>query len=284
MLIMYSRLTLGLTVQKFVRAVAFYVLLGWISTQIAFFTSCRPFRGYWQISPPSPQCKTYRNYAIVQAVFNISSHILILVIPFPLIFRLQVRLGQKIILFLIFSLGVFAIAAAILTKYFNLSDLYSSEYMIWYVREASAAVCVSNFPLMWPLFLVICPCIKRWTAGNTYRVGCHARGHVQTESIAENIKRVKASLPEIFPTFPRQVFDRIRGKKRQSFGRLRSIELGYVKDNASFDSELRPVVYKLSSRNIILGEELEQKNYSQQGIWVGEQQDQDLEIGLWRRL
>jgi len=41
--------------------------------------------------------------------------------------------------------------AAILTKVYNLADVYSTDYMLWYIREASVAVCVTNVPLIWPL-------------------------------------------------------------------------------------------------------------------------------------
>src|SRR5947207_7749018 len=44
-----------------------------------------------------------------------------------------------------------------LTKIFNLSDLYASRYMLWYVREASVAVYVSNLPLIWPLIREFLP-------------------------------------------------------------------------------------------------------------------------------
>jgi hypothetical protein len=38
-----------------------------------------------------------------------------------------------------------------LTKVYNLSDVYDTAYMLWYTREASVAVFVSNLPGIWPL-------------------------------------------------------------------------------------------------------------------------------------
>lgn len=40
---------------------------------------------------------------------------------------------------------------------FNLSNVYSTEYMKWYTREASVAVYVSNIPLIWPLIRRVIP-------------------------------------------------------------------------------------------------------------------------------
>ncbi|KAI0997986.1 hypothetical protein K3495_g10202 [Podosphaera aphanis] len=160
MLIMYSRLTLGLQVRRMAYYLAIYVSIGWFSTQIAFFTACRPFSGYWAMPPPNPQCTTLEHYAIVQGCFNITSDLLMLGIPLPLITRLNVPLKQKSVLFLVFSMGIFVIIAALLTKIFNLSDVWDPSYMLWYTREASVAVYVSNLPLIWPLLRELFPILK----------------------------------------------------------------------------------------------------------------------------
>jgi hypothetical protein len=167
MLLMYTRLTLGTQVQKMVKYLAIYVLIGWISTEIAFFTACRPFDGYWAMPPPDPQCTTLQHYAIVQACFNISSDTLMLFIPIPLITRLNMPWKQKGVLLVIFSMGLFVILAAILTKYFNLSNIWDPSYMLWYTREASVAVYVSNLPMIWPLLREWFPILRTLTPGKS---------------------------------------------------------------------------------------------------------------------
>lgn len=52
------------------------------------------------------------------------------------------------------------ILAAILTKVYNLSDIYSYRYMLWYTREASVAVYVANFPGIWPLLRENMRCLR----------------------------------------------------------------------------------------------------------------------------
>jgi hypothetical protein len=131
-----------------------------VATEIAFFTACTPFSGYYAMPPPDPQCTTLQHYAIVQACFNISSDTLMLFIPLPLITRLAVPLKQKCILLIIFSMGTFVIIAAILTKYFNLSNIWDPSYMMWYTRESSVAVYVSNLPMIWPLILEWIPSLR----------------------------------------------------------------------------------------------------------------------------
>src|ERR1700761_5711114 len=88
LLLMYHRLS-GATQRRNIRYVACYVAVGFVATEIAFFTACRPFHGYWAVPPPDPQCTTLQHYAIVQAVFNISSDLLMLSVPLPMLVSLK---------------------------------------------------------------------------------------------------------------------------------------------------------------------------------------------------
>lgn len=167
MLVMYTRLTLGLTTQRLVKYLALYTFAGWFASQVAFFAACRPFTGYWAMPPPDPQCTTLEHYSIAQACFNISSDTLMLFVPLPLILRTTMPLKQKAVLMFIFSMGLFVIVAALLTKIFNLSNVWDPQYMLWYVREASVAVYVSNLPMIWPLLREWFPFLSGLTPGGT---------------------------------------------------------------------------------------------------------------------
>lgn len=109
MLFMYARMISGTTYSKWIKIVAVWVVLGWVAVQIAFFTACRPFTGYWAVPPPNPQCTTLEHFAIIQAVFNISSDCLIIILPLPMIKSLSLPLKQKLGLFILFSMGTFVV-------------------------------------------------------------------------------------------------------------------------------------------------------------------------------
>jgi hypothetical protein len=109
MLFMLARMISGTTHAKWIRLVAAWVATGYICVQIAFFTACRPFKGYWGMPPPNPQCTTLQHYSIVQAVFNLSSDILIIAVPIPMIASLTLPLKQKIGLGVLFSMGIFVV-------------------------------------------------------------------------------------------------------------------------------------------------------------------------------
>ncbi|EJT76539.1 hypothetical protein GGTG_06458 [Gaeumannomyces tritici R3-111a-1] len=130
--------------------------------QVSIFANCRPFSGYWAMPPPNAQCATLQRYSVVQACFNISSDLLMLWVPIPLIL--------KAMLLSIFSFGGFVIVAAVLTKVFNLSNVWDPQHMLWYMREASVAIYVANIPVLWPVLRDWCPCLRRLFAGGA-RVG-----------------------------------------------------------------------------------------------------------------
>jgi hypothetical protein len=48
MLFMLARMTTGTTHIKWIKVVAAWVIVGYIAVQIAFWTACRPFSGYWR--------------------------------------------------------------------------------------------------------------------------------------------------------------------------------------------------------------------------------------------
>ena len=89
---------------------------------------------------------------ITATVFNISSDLMMLCIPLPLLMKAQLPLKRKIVLCCVFSLGIFVILTAILNRYYNFCQPFGSlVYLNWYVAEAATAVYVANIPLCWPL-------------------------------------------------------------------------------------------------------------------------------------
>ncbi|KAH8432300.1 uncharacterized protein LDX57_009939 [Aspergillus melleus] len=90
-----------------------------------------------------------------------------LLIGLPLLLQVRVPLKQKLILVVIFGMGIFVIVAAILNKVYCLVPaLISYVYMNWYFREVTVAVLVTNLPLIWSLLRDVFPALKSWTGGS----------------------------------------------------------------------------------------------------------------------
>jgi len=64
-----------------------------------------------------------------------------------ILIALPLNLHRKLILYSIFSLGIFVILVAVLNRYYNFSIPYSPIFLNWYVRELSTTVFVANILL-----------------------------------------------------------------------------------------------------------------------------------------
>lgn len=154
LLVLYYRLTRMVNTKEnlAIKLLAVYVAFGFILMEILYFAVwCRPFHDYWAIPAPSSQCDTLIDHRITNAVFNISSDIIMLCIALPMFIRSMLPLKRKLILCCIFSLGIFVILAALLNKYYSFVTPYQPTWIYWYVRESSTAILVANLPFTWTL-------------------------------------------------------------------------------------------------------------------------------------
>ncbi|KAK2751408.1 hypothetical protein FQN55_000681 [Onygenales sp. PD_40] len=167
MLTIYARITNGLSQRHLVNYCAIYVGLTFVATELSLFLICRPITNYWAVPTPDYQCSSYQYYEIVNGCLSITGDIFMLLVAIPLLMTVRLPLKQKVILILLFGLGIFVIIAALLTKIYCLvPSLISYVYMNWYFREATVAMLVTNLPLTWSLMRDIFPMLKSWTGGS----------------------------------------------------------------------------------------------------------------------
>ena len=152
LLLLYWRLTQNLKQNIMVKAVAVYVAVTYVVMESLYFGYwCRPFHDYWQTPTKNTQCTTALHHLIMNLSFNLSSDILIMSIPLPLLFKAHMDLKRKLLLILPFSMGVFTILCAILSKHLSFTQPFSGYWVYWYCRESSTAMIVTNMPYSWAL-------------------------------------------------------------------------------------------------------------------------------------
>ncbi|KAF2475525.1 uncharacterized protein BDR25DRAFT_103436 [Lindgomyces ingoldianus] len=154
LLILYHRLTRMVASKENVaiKLLSAYVALGFVVMEILYFAAwCRPFWQYWAVPTGSSQCNALIDHRITNAVFNISSDLIMLCIALPMFIRSLLPLKRKLILCCIFSLGVFVILASVLNKYYSFAKPYEPTWIFWYARESSTAIIVANLPFTWTL-------------------------------------------------------------------------------------------------------------------------------------
>ncbi|KAF2497587.1 hypothetical protein BU16DRAFT_506050 [Lophium mytilinum] len=152
LLIMYYRLTYNLKENIVIKFLVVYVAASFLIMEICYLAVwCRPFSNYWAVPTPNIQCSAATHHLIMNAVFNLSSDLMMLVVALQMLIRSRLPLRRKIVLSGIFGLGIFVILAAVLNKYYSFTQPFGGQWTYWYVRESSTALLVANLPFCWTL-------------------------------------------------------------------------------------------------------------------------------------
>lgn len=152
LLLLYSRLTRNLVQNLVVKFAFAYVAVTFIVMEICYFAVwCRPFDNFWKTPTDDIECATATPHLKMNLAFNVSSDVLIMSIPLPLLLKTHLDLKAKIILACPFCMGLFTISCAIASKQLSFSKPYSPDWVYWYCREASTAIIVANMPYNWTL-------------------------------------------------------------------------------------------------------------------------------------
>ena len=84
---------------------------------------------------------------------NVTSDLVIMIIPIPLLIKLQVPLHRKLILAAMFCSGIFIMICTILRAYYSLKSLTTLSIALgWANRECFVAAIVVSLPGIKPLF------------------------------------------------------------------------------------------------------------------------------------
>ncbi|KAH6892869.1 hypothetical protein B0T10DRAFT_481057 [Thelonectria olida] len=152
LLLLYNRLTMILQQNWAAKIVGGYVVVGFVVMEILYMgVWCRPFNQYWAVPPDNVQCSAATNHLITNAVLNISSDILIILIPTPIFLQSQLPIKRRALLCGVFALGAFTIVSAILNKFYSFNDPFGANWTFWYIRESSTALITANLPYIWTL-------------------------------------------------------------------------------------------------------------------------------------
>ncbi|RSL95852.1 hypothetical protein BHE90_009557 [Fusarium euwallaceae] len=151
----YSRLTNGLPEYRrrirwgfILIAVTYLVVLGVI------LLGCQPLHRLWQIYPdPGNFCQPAISKLLVFLVLtlNVITDAYLLILPIPALRKAQVTRIKRVMLMLLFSGGVFVMAAGILRCVLIIKNPTKGPQQAasWAVRESFVAVVTSSTPVIW---------------------------------------------------------------------------------------------------------------------------------------
>ncbi|KAK2037043.1 hypothetical protein LZ31DRAFT_571056 [Colletotrichum somersetense] len=184
LLLLYNRLTLFGHYHKTWITVAAYTGLAYLAVIVAFYGGwCRPFSDYMELKPGNAQCLTWTSYNILQITMNLSTDLILLLIPVTLIIKLRMKIGKKLLLICVFSMGVFVMLCAILMKVAVFTNSTNPIWFLWSVREVSTAMLVGNLVLGMPILRALwrrfVPGPGDSTGGNSSTTGSGATSSIK---------------------------------------------------------------------------------------------------------
>lgn len=156
LLVLYSRISTGLKQHmRIVQIVGGFTVATYLACLLTHIGICVPSHRNWQIKPyPGDNCTVRAPNYYVICILNVlyvskgsmnwcntaniqsSTDVCVLLIPFPILFKLQVPLYRKIALGFLFSSGFFVMIATILRAYYSLRSIEDLPIALgWAVRE-----------------------------------------------------------------------------------------------------------------------------------------------------
>lgn len=153
---------MGTTQIKYVKHFFWLCGVTYIAVFLTITFGCHPFKMNWQVRPLAPRACAFKPQNFyVGAVLNVFTDAILLSLPIPMLWALQVRLSRKIAIGLLLSSGLFVIGAAVTRAVLTLGATPSGlNINRWGVRETIVGILTVNMPILPPMF-------KRafWTSG-----------------------------------------------------------------------------------------------------------------------
>lgn len=154
MLFFYNRLTLNLRQHALVKITGAISVAAYIATITVYLTSCRPLNRLWQTYPlPGRECSLNISNYLALVVTNVTTDLMILYIPIPILRTVQLPLRRKILFGIWLCSGVFIMVATLLRCILVLQDASQVNVStIWSIRETFVGIIAVNLPVLKPFF------------------------------------------------------------------------------------------------------------------------------------
>lgn len=202
LLLLYNRLTFFHQHYKLLTVIAVYTGLAYIAVIVALYAGwCRPFSDYLVLVPTNIQCLSWTHYNTLQLTMNLSTDLLIILVPVALFSKLKIDIRRKLLLIALFSMGVFVIICAILLKVAVFTNPTDPVWFLWVMREISCAMLVGNLVLCMPVFRIWFKCL--FPNVRTKRGTCTSGASLQKKSVGASDSGTDTTLtPELGLSWP----------------------------------------------------------------------------------
>ncbi|KAF2141715.1 uncharacterized protein K452DRAFT_308785 [Aplosporella prunicola CBS 121167] len=142
----------------------------WAGSMMQVFLLCTPFEMNWNPAAGG-HCASYNVSFTTIGIVNMFTDLIIMFLPIPFIRGLQMAIGAKVGLYIIFLIGLFVTAISIIRiRVLSLIDFNDLSYsmpagVFWTIVEPSVAIINACIPTLRPLLKAISPS-RLWGSGN----------------------------------------------------------------------------------------------------------------------
>ncbi|KAK4041454.1 hypothetical protein C8A01DRAFT_14814 [Parachaetomium inaequale] len=159
-LLQYHRI-LGTGTMRKAIAIAFVVVALWsVSQLLVTIFNCTPIHKFWDPETPGT-CIPSLPFWYFNAAGNITTDVIIFVLPLPALCRLNLRKGQKLGLIGVFCLGFFTCAISVIRiQYLKLSDDVTWDNVAascWSIGEVCSGITCACLPTLRPFIICLLP-------------------------------------------------------------------------------------------------------------------------------
>ncbi|KAG8668372.1 hypothetical protein FPOAC2_07656 [Fusarium poae] len=154
MLSLLFRVTKSLPEERLVKQASIFTFICYLITLGVVSGHCWPVHKLWQVYPvPSADCSQNRAKYYALVTTNVATDIIIMALPIPLLWKLQVNLRKKLVFGLVFCGGIFIIICTLLRCIICLNAPERLDLGIsWSIRETVVGIIVTNASSIKPLF------------------------------------------------------------------------------------------------------------------------------------
>ncbi|KAH9867613.1 hypothetical protein IAQ61_008207 [Plenodomus lingam] len=153
----YYRVFVHPVFRRIVLALAALVLAWGIGITVTLCLACRPLPAYWDISIPG-ECLKMVTFTYFTNIFNLITDVFIFLLPVPMIWHLQLQTKKKLMLSLIFCLGLGTCVVSSI-RLTILLGRGSPDFTWFYVPlgaysvfEPLGGILATNLPIIWHMF------------------------------------------------------------------------------------------------------------------------------------
>ncbi|KID69112.1 hypothetical protein MAN_01626, partial [Metarhizium hybridum] len=161
MLFFYRRLTLETRQRRLVIIAAVACVFSYMATIGVVLLRCLPFHKNWQIYPypgaGADNCGSPNQIFFTLVATNVSTDLLILYIPLPLLWIVRLPWSKKLVYGLWLTTGMFVIIASLLRCVLSIKDATKVDVStIWAIRETFVGIISVNAPILGPWIIRKC--------------------------------------------------------------------------------------------------------------------------------